>query len=817
MMVSIIQKEFITELRESGDEFENIVIGTFSLEASFFEEIFLDILSKKDAKNIMVLVDRRNYEDTFGTAKEAGRSYLIEPVKAFHRFHPKFILLTSEDSGKLFIGSGNITANGVMRNGEIFSLIDLDLSRENPEIINVLKDMKGFFSALSSNNLLASLSHREKVESSLSYAWLAEHEIEPNKGKIKLLHSVEHSILSQLKKVLDEEEVNRITIASPFFDSRGKLLTFLTANFSDKIRLLVQPDAVRNLPVERIRDLNRKGNQISVYKTWFKNDESRYMHAKIIIFETENGTYCLTGSANATVSGLLSSSKAGNIELCLLRHEKKRSYFDYLLQNDDLGQRKVKIGALKSNLLESETLQQSYKISINEAQLQSDNLLIRFSPGVGGIYKQLTATLVNSRSIDPIILSKKLLHQDHVIFPLESNQKQFCEQSAYVKIKLKKSLSSREYLESNKRWISTQHLEQTPRNRDIRQIEETNGRIGLIRLMNQLLKASETPSIFLYYLRYLNFDWLAETLNSARRRIFQQALGETEGTSGAADFEREIVTATEVLEKLVNRHEKKFDALLEQVDGIEDFEERIMNMFDLFLFLSKIVIWFMVNQEYDYDEIDDIISRMESLVGTRDKYWYIRGGFGYFDRIKKTMEPMNFDRIYQRLNVPLHFLVLSSIIQQLVKEESTETRSEIRDRLSCIIRFSFSQEDVETALKETIERNFEKVAREYKEYEVFKLSKKKIIKTALKLFEDNIPEGACSRCSNITHFRMSTKGFICPKCAKNVAANIKRYYLMECYKCGNKKWMAARSISPIEFCETDGMKLYLAKARIFIP
>lgn len=216
-MVSLSQKELITELRESDDDFENIVIGTFSLGTEFFEDTLLDILRKKDAKNIMVLVDRGNYEETFGTAKEAGVSYLLEPVTAFHRFHPKFILLTSENSGKLFIGSGNITQNGVMRDGDVFSLIDTDSSKDNPEIISVFNDMKGFFKALSSNNLIASANHRKKVQRSLNYEWLGDHKTGSTEGKIKLLHSIELSILSQIEKILENEKITRITIASPFF------------------------------------------------------------------------------------------------------------------------------------------------------------------------------------------------------------------------------------------------------------------------------------------------------------------------------------------------------------------------------------------------------------------------------------------------------------------------------------------------------------------------------------------------------------------------------------------------------------------------
>lgn len=819
LLVSLSQKELLTELKEIGDEFENIVLGTYSLQPQFFEDVVLNILQQKDAKNVLVMVDGRHYIETFKSAKEAGVTYLIEPIIMNYDFHSKFILLTSEDSGKLFVQSCNVTENGFMRNGDVFSLVDSDLSYDYPETIFVFQELKEFFSSLSSKQLISCTHHQKKILNSLDYPWLENAKL-PEKSQlpIRLLHSVNKPILHQLQDQLSDEEIEQIVIVSPFFDLKGKVLRYLTTNFSKNIQLYIQPDRVQNLPIKTIKALERKGNNISVYKLSFNDDVNRYLHAKILIFKTKYGSYCLTGSANATVAGLLSNSATGNIELSLLRYENKKSYFDYLIKNNSLSSKKIKISSLKSNPSKPITFESKTDFYITEARLESDNLILHFSPSIEDVYKYSTITITRTAYIEPVIITKKLVSKDKIIIPIKDELEQLYKQSAYVTIQLQKTQDRKEILQSNKRWISTQFLELTPRKRDIRLIEKTNGRNGLIRLMDQLKTASEIPSMFLYYLQYIDFDWLADTLNKTRRRIVQRTHQEDGLQDEFVSYERKIITAQDVLEKIVKRHDKKFKKLVTGINNVEDYDARIRNIFNLFLFLNKIIIWFILRLNCYIEDFDDIIRRMELLVGTREKFWYNKEGFGFFDMVKEIIGKKEFHKSYNALNVQLHFIVLSKILQSLAKNSKLETSNGMKHRLNNLIYLSCVEKNKKKEIKKLFKTRFQYIIQEYEEYETFNLSEKEIVTQILSFHENTVSQGSCNNCGKRTSFQKKQDEFLCPKCARKVFKKSgKRYHLMRCVKCGYTKWLAHSKKGRLEFCEKDSMYMKDCEATLYIP
>jgi len=817
-MVSIVQKEIITELKESGEDFENIIAGTYSLGPQFFEEEILNIFQQKDAKRIMLMVDSRHYEETFQVARKAGVMYFIEPISLKYDFHPKFILMTSEEMGKLLVGSGNLTENGLIRDGEVFTLIDYDLVKEYPDILPVFAEMKEFLVSLSQRGLIRSRKHKEQILKSLDVQWLVD--VEPSEAglrHIRLLHSVQRPILPQIKDVLDEEEVSRIILASPFFDLKGRVLHYLVDNFCDTIQIFIQPDRVSNLPIKTIKELRREGKDISTFKIAFRNDVNRFIHAKIILFETDKGSYCLTGSANATAAGLLSTSRTGNVELCLLRYKKKRKGFDYLLVNNELESKSANLSSLSSNPLSPPAMLPSPDIYIEEARLESNNLIIDFLPPVGNVYKHAKVTISRPVSIKPIIIEQTLSSKGRLVINLSEDTKRFCEQSSFVTITLRRG-SSKKSLSSNKRWISTQVLEQTPRKRDVRIVEKTNGRIGLIRLMNQLNKASEIPTMLLYYLQYLDFDWLAESLDRPRRRIVRRSIGEEELGDDLVTFERYVLTAEEVLEKIVNRHEEKFEQMIEEIEQIEDLQTRVQRMFDLFLFINKIVIWFILRKDIEIEKLLGIIYRMQLLVGTKERFWYKDEGFGYFDRVKEFIGKKRFLDVYKKLDVLPHFMVLSKIILDLTKDISSKEHSALLNLLSDTMRNACTQENKKKEIVNLPKDSLMKVVEEYEEYEHFSFSYKTLLDHTLKIIKRLEPHSHCDECGRTTPFRINSDTYLCPNCArKRFGKRAISLILMECRKCGYTRWMPASEVRGLEFCEKDDMLMRGIPGTFHIP
>jgi len=98
--------------------------------------------------------------------------------------------------------------------------------------------------------------------------------------------------------------------------------------------VILQPGRAIGLPEKEIENIIKdKGANLNFYQIVFKDEENRFLHAKVILMKGNKGSYCLTGSANPTVSAMLSTPPTGNVEVCLLRFEKSKDYFDYLFDN----------------------------------------------------------------------------------------------------------------------------------------------------------------------------------------------------------------------------------------------------------------------------------------------------------------------------------------------------------------------------------------------------------------------------------------------------------------------------------------------------
>ncbi|MCR3906991.1 MAG: hypothetical protein NUK62_08220 [Tenericutes bacterium] len=822
-MAVLTEKELLTEISESGHDFENIVIGTYSVEPEFFEEVILPVIEKKDPKNIVLLVDQKYYNETFQKARKAGTNYLIEPIRANGRFHPKFLLMTSAETAKLFIGSGNFTQNGCMRSGEVYSLIDYDLSFDHPEMISVYKDLKKFLVSLNNHNLVTSNKHKERILEAFELPWINKETVYPS-SKIWLLYNTNKSILQQVKEIMKNEQISKITIASPFFEIKGIVLRHLTENFCPNLELFIQPDRVENFPVETIKVLIDEGKEIRVKKLVFTNEPKRYLHAKILIFQTKNGSYCLTGSANATRAGLLSEIKTGNVELNLLRYENKSDYFDYLINNTSLSDKTIKIDQLKPNIRKDDDEGgTSPDIWLDDAHIEGNQLIINFHPSIKD-RPLMTAIITRPGITKQVILTQKLSTQDENIFDLDEETKNFCSYSCYVKIKLHQELTSDIELESNNRWISTERLELTPRNRDVRIIEKTNGRIGLIRLMNQLKEAVDSPSMLLYYLQFIDFSWLEDTINKQRRRIMEKNLEESESPDESAEYELGEFSAEIFLEKLVYSHDKKLRKSLKELEGLEDYESRIKNIFDLFLFVNKIVIWFILNYKYDNELLLEIVDMMEDLVGTRGRYLYIKQEMGYFEHIYEKMGKTKFSEIFDKMNVDLHFAVLSKIIQHILLSNSQpEILEQIKAKMDDVVCFAHKMRldrNIADLTKKEICKEILQEYQEYDEYNFFNLSENRIPNLIIDALENGQPKKECKFCNKETAFKIADDIHVCPSCAKDlIEKEKKKFVLMECRICSSRKWMdrKKRGKIPIKFCKACKMVIKSTPGTFYIP
>lgn len=102
---------------------DNCFVLTYNLDLPFFEYMLFEPLHNGGCRNVAVLCDPRQYQsalDDVPVLTHLGQRYLCLPATVSKAaFHPKLLLLTSDEDGLLLLGSGNLSRSGLTHNREI--------------------------------------------------------------------------------------------------------------------------------------------------------------------------------------------------------------------------------------------------------------------------------------------------------------------------------------------------------------------------------------------------------------------------------------------------------------------------------------------------------------------------------------------------------------------------------------------------------------------------------------------------------------------------------------------------------------------------
>lgn len=317
-------------------DFHSSIFLTYGADLTFFENAILPMLWDKGCRRNFIIMDAERYADTLddlrGGVSKVGQRYLVVPIRLgrFQAFHPKQILLLGTERARLLVGSGNLTFTGYGHNHEVFTCVDWTPDQPEWEYLcvqawRVIKAiMQKWGHAKEAKNMI------QRIEQ-LSL-WLT-HSLASSSTEIQLFHSLDKPLLQQIRQALDGEDIQKITVVAPFLDQHATALSAFYDYFRPKTVQLVLQDyqAVGN--TEALEKLLKSGNWLKIHHFQQVNDEQRYLHAKIYIFETADAAYAVTGSANCSQAALLSSGTEGNIEIVLLRRGSHRHHFADLLKD----------------------------------------------------------------------------------------------------------------------------------------------------------------------------------------------------------------------------------------------------------------------------------------------------------------------------------------------------------------------------------------------------------------------------------------------------------------------------------------------------
>ena len=295
---------------------QKAIFTTYSLSLSFFEAVILDQIVRGGGRGVLILSDVDGVRGALSEhgATRAGKGYDIEPIAVSAGvFHPKITALVGQEECHLLVGSGNLTFGGWGGNFEVFEHIHSGFAAD------AIRDASEFFTLLADAPRVRHGARSQCMETAASLWQSAEGT--PGDGKIRLIHNLQRSILSQISEfVADLGGAQRLVVASPYWDGGAALDSVCAAIKIDRAHVHSHPAGVvqgsfgSNWPRKSkigivpicVDALNVEGDR-------------RLLHAKVFEIACKQGRLIVSGSANATTAAL---GEGSNIESCIVRIEK---------------------------------------------------------------------------------------------------------------------------------------------------------------------------------------------------------------------------------------------------------------------------------------------------------------------------------------------------------------------------------------------------------------------------------------------------------------------------------------------------------------
>lgn len=324
----------------SNNEFRAAVFLTYTLDLQFFEQMVAPILDSTRCTSVLIISDAAGYDDALARGAQnlsgVGTRYVCVrlPTSGSGIQHGKLVLLTGAHTGRLLVGSGNLTLHGFGRNLELFDQYDVRFDSQQHllegsaypfrAVYRLLEEIRtntsGFTTAASM--LLDQISHNS--------SWIITPQNEPI--DLQLWSSVTKPLIQRIALL---EPVEELQIISPFFDLHA-LQALLQALCPARLRLGVDSSKphLDGTGLLRICSSSKCTVQVQAIDG---TPRHRPLHAKAIIGITETGAWCLSGSANCTRPALLGSwGRDGNLELVTWRRSDDPHAFDELWHDTEV-------------------------------------------------------------------------------------------------------------------------------------------------------------------------------------------------------------------------------------------------------------------------------------------------------------------------------------------------------------------------------------------------------------------------------------------------------------------------------------------------
>ena len=237
------EKKLFIEIPGGRNDFHSAILTTYAFDFHHFEYQVLRSLRQKFITNVAVFVDYRMLNEviglTTGKLKHLSQSYSVNGIMSKGAFHPKINFLIGDNKLLMFLGSGNITPGGHGKNHELFTgfYADSKESSQLPVLLEawtylqaLVRDIPGYNQERISKTIStnADLLKTDQIRKHSFY------KLDDN-IEVALLYNDSSSIFNQIVSLVPKEEIEKITIVSPYFDEKGDTLISLQKHFNTSV------------------------------------------------------------------------------------------------------------------------------------------------------------------------------------------------------------------------------------------------------------------------------------------------------------------------------------------------------------------------------------------------------------------------------------------------------------------------------------------------------------------------------------------------------------------------------------------------------
>lgn len=282
-------------------------IATYEFDPQFFERRILAKRAFGSADRLVVFMDRGRYQELINRGLQVSgfnRRYLVAPMnRAMAAFHPKLYLALGDKRADGLIGSNNCTNAGIAYNFELCSIFshasDTNHSKDadaRSVLRQIYEAMKVFAADAGILKDVIEAEFFKPVED--RFPWLHP-KVSIPRADIELLQSHKKPLWNEVIKRLEGLTVRKITVIAPFYDQELGFLKQLRKQWPATMLTVVAQQDYATLAGRKLAKLF-EGGKHNLFAA--SPPLGRRLHAKAFAFETDAGTFWLSGSPNATLA-----------------------------------------------------------------------------------------------------------------------------------------------------------------------------------------------------------------------------------------------------------------------------------------------------------------------------------------------------------------------------------------------------------------------------------------------------------------------------------------------------------------------------------